>query len=372
MAVNYADKHAEEIDEVLAAESITDAAVNKDYEFTGVRTVKIHSVPTVGMNNYSRSGSNRYGTPSELEDAVQEATCAQDRAFTFTVDKGNSEDDAALNAGKATERQLKQVVAPERDRYRLGVMVKNAKKTFYGAYTGTGATGPYERILDLNKAVDDENTPDAGRVCFVSSAFRKALKLDANFVKSSDMGQEMLIKDQVGEVDNLAILKDRGRLPAGVAAMVVHPIATTAPSKLSEEKVHIDPPGISGALVEGRYIYDAFIRNNKRGCIAVLRSELVTLTVTNAAGASGKTKFTAVMGDGQTDMLKMGTLCYKIASSVTAPALGDDISNASTYPELTIGIDITASTSNRYVVCLKDADGKCIGASAVGTVALGA
>ena len=371
MAINYADKHAGKIDEVLAAESITDVAVNKDYDFTGVRTIKIHSVPTVGMNDYTRSGLSRYGMPSELEDNVQEVSCTQDRSFTFTVDKGNSEEDAALNAGRATERQLKQVVAPERDKYRLGVMVKKAQTTLYGAYKGNGATGPYECILDLNKAVDDNNAPGSGRVCFVSSAFRKALKLDANFVKASDMAQEMLIKGQIGEVDGLPILKDCGRLPKGVAALVTHPIATTAPNKLAEEKLHIDPPGISGALVEGRYIYDAFVLDNKACCIAVLRGELAALTVTNAAGASGKTKFTDVSGHKQVQ-LDMGTLCYKIASTVAAPALGDDLSNTTTYHELMLGADIAATASHKYVVCLKDAAGKCIGVSAVGTVAVGA
>lgn len=372
MPINYADKHASEIDEIMTAEAITDAAVNRDYEFTGVRSIKIHSVPTVAMNNYNRSGSNRYGTPGELEDEVQEVSCEQDRSFTFTVDKGNSEEDAALNAGKATARQLKQVVAPERDRYRLGVMVKNAKTTEYGAYTGAGATGPYERILDLNKAVDDENTPEAGRLCFVSSAFRKALKLDPNFVKASDLAQDKLVKDQFGEVDGLPIVKDRGRLPAGVAALVVHPIATTAADKLAEERVHIDPPGISGALVEGRYIYDAFVKNNKKGAIAVLRSALADLTVQNAAGASGETKFTAVSGHMAADTLAMGKLCYKIGASVTAPALGADIGNTTTYPELTLGAEIAATAGHKYRVLLKDGNGKCIGLSAEGTVAAGA
>lgn len=370
MAINYADKHAAAIDEVLAAESVTEAAVNHDYDFTGVRSIKIHSVPTVGMNDYLRSGSNRYGTPAELEDEVQEVTCTQDRSFTFTVDKGNSEEDAALNAGRATERQLKQVVAPERDRYRLGVMVKNAKKTIYAAYTGSGATGPYEHILDLNRALDDENTPEAGRLCYVSSAFRKALKLDQNFVKASDMAQEKLVKDQFGEVDGIPIIKDRGRLPAGVAALIVHPIATTAANKLAEEKLHIDPPGISGALVEGRYIYDAFVLNKKKGCLAALRSELATLTVTNAAGGSGKTKFTAVSGH-MAAKLALGKLCYKIGASVTAPVLGADLSNTTTYPELTLDTDITATSGHKYRVMLKDEDGKCIGISAEGTVAVG-
>ena len=70
MAINYADKHAQQIDERFTAGSITEAVVNKDYDFVGVKTVKVHSVPTVALNDYKRTGSNRYGEPTELEDAL--------------------------------------------------------------------------------------------------------------------------------------------------------------------------------------------------------------------------------------------------------------------------------------------------------------
>ena len=49
--------------------------------------------------------------------------------------------------------------------------------------------------------------------------------------------------------------------------MVAHPCATEAPTKLEDYKVHQDPPGISGDLVEGRIVYDAFILENKKKAI---------------------------------------------------------------------------------------------------------
>lgn len=44
-------------------------------------------------------------------------------------------------------------------------------------------------------------------------------------------------------------------------------MATVAPTKLEEYKVHQDPPGISGELVEGRIVYDAFVLDNKKMAI---------------------------------------------------------------------------------------------------------
>ena len=50
MAINYASKYAQKIDEKFARESMTSAAVNNDYDFVGVKTVNVYSVPTAEMN----------------------------------------------------------------------------------------------------------------------------------------------------------------------------------------------------------------------------------------------------------------------------------------------------------------------------------
>ena len=57
------------------------------------------------------------------------------------------------------------------------------------------------------------------------------------------------------------------RLPKDFGFMLVHPCATVAPTKLEDYRVHQDPPGISGQLVEGRIVYDAFVLENKEKAI---------------------------------------------------------------------------------------------------------
>lgn len=375
MAINYMDKHAAQIDEAFAAASVTDRAINKDYDFTGVRTVKVHSVPTVANGDYTSSGSNRYGQPAELEDNVQELTLTPDRAFTFTVDKGNSDDDAALNAAAALRRQIDQKIVPEVDKYRFAVMAAKAGNHTYGALTGAG-NGPYERVLEAGVQMDTDDVPETGRMLFVTSTFHKKLKTDPNFVKASDVGQGMLIKGQIGEVDGMPVFKDRGRLPEGVDFLICIPEATTAPWKLSEYRNHIDPPGINGVLVEGRNRYDAFVLDKKKDGLCIHRSTKIKLTPINAAGASGKTAFTAVDGSAVLDgtaRVALGTLCYVIsANAIAAVDIGTDISDTSAYPELTLGSDITCAASDKYRVYLKDDDGKLIGESDQGTVKRGA
>ena len=121
--INYADKYSNILDEKFKVESKSDIAVNQDYDFVGAKTVKIQSVNTVELSNYTRSGSNRYGTPNELDNAIQEMTMSQDKSFTFTIDKMNEDEtNGALNAGKALNRQIRERVIPSVDAYRFGVM----------------------------------------------------------------------------------------------------------------------------------------------------------------------------------------------------------------------------------------------------------
>lgn len=92
MAVNLATKYSEVIDERFAAESLTAAAVNSDYDFTGAQTVKVYSMETAPLQDYASSGSNRYGNPVELGDFIQELTMRQKRSFTFTIDRTHGVD----------------------------------------------------------------------------------------------------------------------------------------------------------------------------------------------------------------------------------------------------------------------------------------
>ena len=110
--------------------------------------------------------------------------------------------------------------------------------------------------------------------------------------------------------------------------------------------------------------------------MATHRAAKLTLTPTNEAGASGKTKFTAVSGHvsgSGSASVAMGTLCYAIsASAIAALAIGTDLRDTSAYPELVLGTDITCAASDKYRVYCKDQNGCLIGESAQGTVARGA
>lgn len=266
MAVNLASKYSAKVDERFALASLTEAAVNKDYDFVGVRTVNVYSIETVPLGNYARTGANRYGTPAELQDTKQELTLSQDKSFTFTIDKGNNQEQMFAKAsGAALRRQVDEQVIPTVDIYRLAAMCAGAGNTGTDVITKVNA---YEVFLTANTTLTDNKVPLTGRIAFVKAQVYKFLKLDPSFIKSSDMSQKMLITGQVGEVDGVAIVVvPASYLPANANFVITHPVATTAPKTLSEYKVHEDAPGISGALAEGRIIHDAFVLENKKNAI---------------------------------------------------------------------------------------------------------
>ena len=272
MTINYASKFDTKVDERFAKEALSTGIINQDFDFTGVDTVKVYSIPTAGMNDYSLTGNTRYGTAAELENNVQTLTLTKDRSFTFTIDKRSVQDTlGTLEAGKALARQLVEVVIPEVDKYRFAKVVAGADAD--NGHVKTGAVtknNAYEAVLDGQVKLTDELVPEEGRKLHVSPEFYKLIKLDTSFVKNSDLGQEVAFKGQVGVIDGLpVILTPTSRLPENVAFIIAHPIATTSPVKLEDYKIHDNPPGINGYLVEGRIRYDAFVLDNKKKAIYV-------------------------------------------------------------------------------------------------------
>lgn len=127
---NLATSYSKNVDERFYKESQAMMALSNEYKFTGDKTVKVYSIPIVKMNDYTRSGSSRYGTPDDLSRNVQTLTVNNDRAFTFIIDKGDKiQSQMVSDAGKALSRQLREVVIPEFDTYVFKKLAAAAKAT---------------------------------------------------------------------------------------------------------------------------------------------------------------------------------------------------------------------------------------------------
>lgn len=266
---NYASVFSKRVDERFYKESQAAMALNNDYQFKGVKTVEVYSIPTVPLGDYTRTGNNRYGTPEDLGTQVQSLTITQDKAWTFIIDRADKEQSQlVLDAGKALSRQLREVVIPFYDTYVFKTIAKAAYDKGNTDATAATKSNAYELFLKAQEKLGDNCAPDAGRICFASYKFANLLKQDPSFMKYGNLSQEMVNKGIMGECDGVKIVKvPASRLPSGCSFIMTHPIAATAPKQLDEYRIHDNPRGISGWVVEGRLLFDCFVLNNKADAI---------------------------------------------------------------------------------------------------------
>lgn len=272
MSIELATKFQPYTDEQFSTESKKALLTNQDFDWTGAHTVKVYKVTTSGMNDYGRNGPaegnwSRYGTVKDLDATTEEFTLKKDRSFTFAIDKLDVDETAQqLAAASALARQTRQVVIPEVDTYVYGVMCANAGTAPEAKELNAGNI--YAEILAASEALDNAEVPETGRVLVVTPALYAVMKQCKEIVMETDIGNELRLKGVIGMLDGMSVQKiPANRLPADFGFMVAHPCACVAPTKLEEYKIHADPPGISGSLVEGRICYDAFVLENKAKAI---------------------------------------------------------------------------------------------------------
>ncbi len=267
MAIELATRFDSNVDEMFKAESKKALLTNNNYDFNGAHTVKVYKIGTSDMNDYDRQGTgsnwSRYGEVKDLDATTEEMTLKKDRSFTFTIDKlDENETNAALQGATALARQIREKVIPEVDTYIYSQMTTGAG-TKPAALTLT-KDNIYDEIIKANAVLDDNEIPEDGRSLVVSPAVYLLLKKSPDITLDTEVGQDMRIRGVIGNLDGTMVIKiPSSRLPKNFGFMLVHNSATVAPTKLEEYKIHTDVPGISGSLVEGRIVYDAFVLDNK-------------------------------------------------------------------------------------------------------------
>lgn len=280
MAINLVTKFLPYVDEIFRKESKKALVTNQDFDWTGAHTVKVYKISTGTMNDYDRSGTgsgakgSRYGSVESLDATTEEFTLKKDRSFTFAIDKLDADETAQqLAASTALARQQREVVIPEVDSYVYGVIAAGA-----GTKPKAVALTPeniYDEITKATNTLDNAEVPEENRVLIVSPDVYRLMKKSKDITMETDVDSNLRKQGVVSNLDGAAVVKvPAARLPENCGFILCHPCATVAPTKLEDYKIHQDPPGISGSLVEGRICYDAFVLENKK--MAIYYQELVT------------------------------------------------------------------------------------------------
>lgn len=271
MAIVLVTEFKPYVDEMFTTESRKALITNQDFDWAGAHSVKVYKISTSQMNDYDRPGTgvhwSRYGEVAGLDATTEELTLRKDRSFTFAIDKlDTDETKQQLQGASALSRQVREVVIPEVDKYTYNIMCTNAgNRPDPVALT---AENIYTEILKGTTALDTAEAPETGRSIIVSPEVYALMKRCSDITMGTDIGNEIRLNGVLGILDGCNVIKvPANRLPDDFGFMICHPCATVAPSKLEDYKIHEDPPGISGSLVEGRIVYDAFVLENKANAI---------------------------------------------------------------------------------------------------------
>ena len=292
---NLATKYSKIVDERWNETSQVSLVLSNDnYSFKGDQTVVVYSIPISPLVNYSRSGSSRYGTPDDLSRNIQTLTVTQDKGFTFIIDKGDEvQSEYVSNPGSALAREIREVVVPNFDTYCFRTMATAAKDNGNYASTAITSSNAFEALMDGIAFFGNHNVPIENVYCFATYKYAGLLMRDNAFIRYGDSSQEMLAKGIIGKAGGVEIvLVPDTKLPAGASFLLVHKDACIAPRQLDEYKIHDDPPGISGSLVEGRVLYDCFVLNEKLNGVYFHggQSIIAALRAMTTGSGSGKTK----------------------------------------------------------------------------------
>lgn len=352
MAMNLAEKFSSKVDERFTRKAFSDGVTGSNYDFDGVETVNVYSMPIAPLSNYNRGrtiAQNRYGDLADLQAGVQRLTIGQDKSFVFGIDRKDlAMSEAVMEANKSLSRQIDQSIIPAYDNYVFTTLAAKASSMGNLSTTTPTKSNAYDLFLAGQEFLGDHMAPDEGRIALCSYKFANLLKQDPAFVRYGDSSQKMLSTGVIGTVDGVTIKQvPSSRLPNGCSCLLTHPYASVAPKKLEDYKIHDNPVGYSGYVVEGRFIFDCFVLDNKVNGIYYIGGSgvLRTLDVQTAASVTvGKTRvIVAPAADSGNSWY------YKTGTALTTVTFGTAITVADWTKLDASGTEITPTSSHTII-----------------------
>lgn len=261
MAINLFSKYGNKLAMPYTKESCVKGATSNDYDWDGVKTIKLMTAETVEPGVYNRSASaNRFGTPTEMGDVIQELTLTQDIGYSLVIDKGNLQDQGNLKqAGAMQKRQDAEKNVPKMDRYALKQFALHCGQAI-GSGTAISKSNIADRVAAAVALLDDAEVDSANRTMWVNSTVYGMIRLSPEFLAADALVDKGVVKGQVGEYQGLKVVKvPAGRMPVGVNFMIAQKDAIILPHKIQTRRILTDVQGIDGSVLEGRDYYDAFV-----------------------------------------------------------------------------------------------------------------
>lgn len=273
--INLATKASPKVIEAFSRESCTEGIFSQDYDWTGVRTVRVYSVDDLPLNDYNQvlvDGTSRFGALTEVGDTIQEMTVNQDKSFNGTIDKANNTSVLQIKAaGKVLKRQTRNVIIPYVDKFRLHTMATwtansgaDVPLAKTGDATAFNSSNIIKTIMEANALMSNQLVPDNNRVLYMGYTQAIEVKLASQVIGIDKLGEKAIVNGVMGKVDKCQVrLIPDSWMPANVKFMIVSKGCAIAPKKIETFRVINNSYLLDGSIVQGRLLHDCFVFNKK-------------------------------------------------------------------------------------------------------------
>ncbi len=287
--INLAARYESKLDERFHLQSRTEAFCGSNYSWEGANAIKVWTLESAPLGDYdATASSNRFGTPTEVDDEVNTYALTRKRSFAKVFDVTNVQDQMFVKKANAYLKQMwDERYVPEIDAVRFEAWVKGAG---FVTLNGTALTKTtvMEAILNAHAALDDAFVPSENRATFVRTDVAVATKLATELANSQNWIDKAVIRGKIGEINGSPVITvPQSLLPVGVEFIVKYKNATADPMKLRMLRANDNAPGYAGTLMEGLCRYDSFVLANKAEGIYVYAQSGACATPT-ASLSSGK------------------------------------------------------------------------------------
>lgn len=280
--INLATKYSPKVVDKFYIDSVVLGKTSKEYDFDGVNSIKVWTINTYDPTDYNKPANDnaitgqhqRYGYTYEVADTIQTMTLTQDKAVSLSVDKGNNTEQMLVkNSGKVLALEMREKFIPMFDKYCLGVWGKPAN---CGTVTEQASITKSNIVDEISKhvtALRNKFTTVDDAYCFIGESEYAMLLMAPEFINYNNptFAARNIEKGVMGKLRGLQIVPvpDSYFTDTNINFLTAKRSAILAPTKIKDMKVHTDPVGISGALMEIRWLFDAFVLETKKDGLAV-------------------------------------------------------------------------------------------------------
>lgn len=267
------------------------------YTFTGNHEIVLTSMiavdPVESWPNAPRTGGNRFGTVTDVEDETQTLTLTHHTKWTKSIDGSDNSQQAYLKrAGDYMALMMREKINPLRDKYTLKKWAQGAGKVVTSS-SALSASNIVGLLIDAEVALANAGVPVENRFCYTGYSNWKYLRMASEWVGADNITDKMILKGYMGNFNTLKmVFVPDSYMPSGVYAIVAHKDSVLAPLTWKTARVLETAQGFDGPVMEYHDMWDAFVIGKKSaGVYALVSSSNVPgdLTITKGSGTvSGK------------------------------------------------------------------------------------